>query len=293
MSMKYISLIQSKMKKYKTLRTSKATSSLLDGSYRSIFKGRSLDFNELREYVPGDDVKDISWNASARSNKILVKQYVAEKKHNILLVMDTNRRMLAYTNESEEKREAALISAGTLAYLVNQNGDSIGGIFSTNHHIHQMQLKTGLGNIEHILEQYHKSTTEENYSDLNDTLDYIVRHYRRKMIIVLVTDLKGASEITDTNLKRLQVMNDVVLITVGDADSFGKQVYNIENNGYLPSFLTKNNKLKERQIARYKKYSEICQEKYTTFGVPRMHIEGTQEIDRAIVALFSKRSSIG
>lgn len=289
MSMKYISLIQSRMKKYKTLRTNKNTSRLLDGSYTSIYKGRSLDFNELREYIPGDDVKDISWNASSRSNKILVKQYVAEKKHNIMLVFDTNRRMLAYTSESEEKREAALISAGTLAYLVNQNGDYTGAVFSTAHHVRQIPLKTGLGNVEFILEQYHKATTDENKSNLNDTLDYIVRNMRKKMIIVLVTDLQGASEISETNLKRIQVMNDVALITIGDVDMFGENVYNMENNDYLPAFLSTDKKLKERQIERRRLLEEKCEEKYTSFGIPRVHIEGTNEIDLSIVKLFSRK----
>ena len=58
----------------------KNTSSLLDGSYRSIFKGKSLNFDDLREYVVGDNVKDIDWKASARSRKLLVKEYIADGK---------------------------------------------------------------------------------------------------------------------------------------------------------------------------------------------------------------------
>ena len=60
------------------------TANMLDGTYKSIYKGKSLNFDDLREYVPGDNVKDIDWKASARSNNILIKQYIAERKHNIL-----------------------------------------------------------------------------------------------------------------------------------------------------------------------------------------------------------------
>lgn len=76
------------MKGYKTIYTTKATSRIIDGSYNSIYKGRSMNFDELREYVVGDDIKDMDWKASARSQKLLVRQYIAEKKHNIMLVMD-------------------------------------------------------------------------------------------------------------------------------------------------------------------------------------------------------------
>ena len=111
------------MKGYKTIYTTKATSRIIDGSYNSIYKGRSMNFDELREYVVGDDIKDMDWKASARSQKLLVRQYIAEKKHNIMLVMDAGKRMLGYANDVQEKSDVALMAAGTLAYMVCDNGD--------------------------------------------------------------------------------------------------------------------------------------------------------------------------
>ena len=64
-----------------------------------------MNFDELREYVQGDDIKDIDWKASARSQKLLVRQYIAERKHNVLLVFDTNMNMLGDSDGFEEKRE--------------------------------------------------------------------------------------------------------------------------------------------------------------------------------------------
>ena len=86
MRMNYIARIQAKLSRVKTINTNRVTSRILDGSYRSIYKGRSMNFEELREYIPGDDVKDIDWKASSRSTKTLVRQYIAERKHNILIV---------------------------------------------------------------------------------------------------------------------------------------------------------------------------------------------------------------
>ena len=125
MNLDYVSKIKFGLKRYKTIATDKATSRVLDGSYNSIYKGRSMNFDELREYVPGDDIKDIDWKATSRSQKVLIRQYIAEKKHNIMLVMDANRRMLAETKTGENKGEVALMAGGTLGYMVTDNGDYV------------------------------------------------------------------------------------------------------------------------------------------------------------------------
>ena len=82
MAMKYITKIKANLQ----IATNKKTSNILSGSHNSIYKGKSMNFEDLREYVIGDNIKDIDWKASARSNKILIKQYIAEKKHNVLFI---------------------------------------------------------------------------------------------------------------------------------------------------------------------------------------------------------------
>lgn len=94
MIMNYITKIKANISIY----ASKKTSNILDGTYRSIYKGKSMNFEDLRTYVVGDNVKDIDWKASARSGgNLLIRQYIAEKKHNIMLVLDTGKKMLADT----------------------------------------------------------------------------------------------------------------------------------------------------------------------------------------------------
>lgn len=114
--------VKANLRKYKTIKTNKSTSRIIDGSYNSVYKGRSMNFDELRDYVPGDEIRDIDWKATARSQKVLVRQFIAEKKHNIMLVIDSNKRMLGQTRQGIDKKEAGLISAGGLAYLVGGNG---------------------------------------------------------------------------------------------------------------------------------------------------------------------------
>ena len=123
---------------------SAATSRIIDGSYNSIYKGRSMNFDELREYVVGDDIKDMDWKASARSQKLLVRQYIAEKKHNIMLVMDAGKRMLGYANDVQEKSDVALMAAGTLAYMVCDNGDYVSATYVSDRAWSTIRLRQAL-----------------------------------------------------------------------------------------------------------------------------------------------------
>ena len=292
MRMKYISQIQASLKRYRTIPTKKVTSRILDGSYRSVYKGKSMNFDELREYVVGDDRKDIDWKASARSQKMLVKQYIAEKKHNIMLVMDTNRRMLADTKELEPKWETALLSAGTLAYLVNQNGDYVSAIYSTEHSMEHFPFKMGLMNIENILEHYQKNVTMKNRSNIEKTLDYILRNFRRRMILIVVTDLEGIRGISETTLKRIITLHDILVIHVNDAEATGEMVYNMEKERYLPEFFTGNKKLaklqKERQEAVYKE----CEDKLKRFGIAVTTVGHKQEINTKLTSLLQRHQHV-
>jgi len=92
---------------------------LLDGEYASVFRGRSLDYDDLREYIPGDEIRDIDWKATARHGAPLVKRYVATRKQTVLLLVDTGRA-------GEPKKDIAIQIAGMLGYLAVRHGDLVG-----------------------------------------------------------------------------------------------------------------------------------------------------------------------
>ena len=267
MRLEYISRIKDGLKRYKTISTKKTTSRVLDGSYNSIYKGRSMNFDELREYVPGDDVKDIDWKATSRSQKVLIRQYIAEKKHNIMLVMDTNRRMLADTSEGEEKREVALIGGGSLAYMVTSNGDYVSAIYSDGEKMCRFPFRMGFLNLETILSGYNKAVSLKNNSNIDQSLEYIIRNIRRRMIVVIVTDMEGISKVSESLLRQLILVHDVLLINVSDADVFGKNVYGIEQSDYLPAYITRSKKLRKLQQEEKRRVLAECDNKLKRNGI--------------------------
>ena len=288
MRLEYISRIKDGLKRYKTISTKKTTSRVLDGSYNSIYKGRSMNFDELREYVPGDDVKDIDWKATSRSQKVLIRQYIAEKKHNIMLVMDTNRRMLADTSEGEEKKEVALIGGGSLAYMVTSNGDYVSAIYSDGEKMCRFPFRMGFLNLETILSGYNKAVSLKNNSNIDQSLEYIIRNIRRRMIVVIVTDMEGISKVSESLLRQLILVHDVLLINVSDADVFGKNVYGIEQSDYLPAYITRSKKLRKLQQDEKRRVLAECDNKLKRNGIAMTTIRSSNNVERGIIELLEK-----
>ena len=292
MNLDYVSKIKFGLKRYKTIATDKATSRVLDGSYNSIYKGRSMNFDELREYVPGDDIKDIDWKATSRSQKVLVRQYIAEKRHNIMLVMDANRRMLAETKTGEEKGEVALMAGGTLAYMVTDNGDYVSGLYYHDEKMERSPFKTGFLNLEFLLEGYAKCLTPENKSDLNGILSYIMHNIKRRMIIVMVTDTEGILKLSDNLLGQITMVHDMLLINVSDGDIFGKKVYNVYDKGYIPPFLSQSKAIRKKQKVLQEQMKADAIKKLNRSGIPWVEVDTAERVDGKIAELLEKNKSV-
>lgn len=288
MIMNYISRIQKNLSSRQVIDSRRATTNILDGSYKSVFKGKSLEFDELREYVPGDDVKDMDWKASSRSRKLLVRQYIAEKKHNVLFVFDTNRRMLAASGGMEEKRDLAIMTAGTLAYFVNKNTDFVGALYKTKTSVNYMPLKAGLGNVESILEGYYKEVTDDNKTDINDTLDFLLRNFRKRMIVIIVTDVEGASLISEDNIKKLMVMNDVLLVNVSDADFSDAKLYDMGSDGYINRYFAKDKKLQKILKEQREEKENAVKLKLQNTGVCNATIHKTEDIEFELAQMLKR-----
>lgn len=282
MVMKYITRIKAELAIY----TKKKTSNILDGSYNSIYKGKSMNFEDLREYVVGDNVKDIDWKASARSNKILIKQFVAEKKHNILFILDSGKKMLADTKELDSKKEVALMTTGTISYLVNKHGDSIGTIFQGKERIQLFPFKTGLYNIEKILNTYEKNIGNE--ANLENLIDYVLKFIRRRMIIFIVTDIAGMSNLSEETLRRLSIRHDVMFINISDALMTGYNAYDVDDNTYIPDFLLEDDKLKEIEEEIKTKVYDETKAKFKKYKIITTTINKQKDIVNDVIKLLER-----
>ncbi len=286
MTMNYVTKIRAKVNIY----SSKKSSNLFDGSYKSIFQGNGLDFENLREYIPGDNIRDIDWKASSRSGKMLVKRYVAEKKHNIMLVWDTGKKMTAHTKDLDVKKDIALDVGGIIGYLAARNGDNVGAIYNRKGLIQYHQLRTGTHNIERILTTFDREKLDDYEADLEKSLEYIVRNIRRRMIVFVITDAKGIRDIDENVLKKLTYQHDVLFVQIGDADYTDGNGYDMEKNLYIPAFFTSNKKLAKMEQELKDKIAEENADKLVQHRIVSTNIDCDEEmVDKIVELLTSHR----
>lgn len=288
MSSDYITKIKANISIFAT----KKTGNILDGTYTSIFMGRSLNFEDLREYVPGDSIRDIDWKASSRSRNLLVKRYVAEKKHNVLFVFDTGAKMNADTTAGNNKKETALYTMGTAAYLAYKNGDTVGAIYNNDGMVKYYPFKTGLLNIENILAHADKELCEGKSNNLDKSLNYIVNNFRRKMIIFVITDMRGINSTSEAVLKRLMCRHDVLFINIGDTQVTGKgSSFNVEGNNYIPSFIRNNKKLMKLEADHMNEIKESNTKKLIKHGIMDTEINDKSEIVEKLIDLLERHKN--
>ena len=289
MIMDYITKIKANISIY----SNKKTINILDGSYKSIYKGRSMNFEDLREYVIGDNVKDIDWKASARSKNLLVRQYIAEKKHNIMLVMDTGKKMLADTKLNESKSNVALMSAGTIAYLANKNGDYVGSLYGKDNKITYFPFKSDLNNIERILTNYNKDIQTSSESSVQQSLDYISRYIKKKMIIFVITDIDGIQNISERTLKNLSSMHDILFVNITDADITNNMAFDIENESYIPKLIFSNKKLRKLEQELKEQIYHNWEKKLKRLVIVMVSLCSNIEIPGKVIELLEKHRVIG
>jgi uncharacterized protein (DUF58 family) len=191
----------------------------LDGAYASLLHGRSLDFEDLRKYEYGDQVRDIDWRATARLGTPLVKRHRALRMHTVLFVVDTGRSMGALARDEKPKKDLAILAAGVLGVLALRHGDDFSLVYGDADRVRRRAPGRSEGALEHALRTVDRAIGESRApSDRDALLSYVARTISRRMIVVVVTDEAPVTDETERMVRRLRVQHDVLWLTVRDAE---------------------------------------------------------------------------
>jgi uncharacterized protein (DUF58 family) len=191
----------------------------LDGAYASLLHGRSLDFEDLRAYEYGDQVRDIDWRATARLGAPLVKRHRAMRMHTIMFVVDTGRSMTALAHDESSKKDLAILAAGVLGVLALRHGDDFTMVYGDAGRVRRRAPGRSEGALEHALRTIDRAIVDSTApSDRDALLSYVTRTISRRMIAVVITDEAPMTDETERMLRRLRVQHDVLWLTVRDAD---------------------------------------------------------------------------
>jgi len=197
--------------------------SLLSGHHSSRVRGRGLDFEELRAYIPGDDIRTMDWHVTARMQKPFVRVFTEERDRPALIALDQRLNMFFGSRVSTKSVTAAEIAA-LAAWRVFHQGDRIGAIVFNDSQIEEIKPLRSRANVLRILEksveQNHRlsagSTDEVNSAILNEVLRRISRIAQHDFTILLVSDFYGADATAEKLLLDLSQHNDIIAALVYD-----------------------------------------------------------------------------
>jgi uncharacterized protein (DUF58 family) len=195
---------------------------MLDGEYGSVFRGRSLDFDDLRAYVPGDEVRDIDWKATARHGSPLIKRYVAVRRQTLMLVADTGRNMAAESRGGETKKDIAVMALGVMGYLAHRHGDVVGLVSGDAQGSRTHPAKAGEAHLERLLQEVESRTNlDSGPSRLEVQLQHVARTVKGRKLLFVVADELAAAPGLEELLRRLRAQHEILWLTVQDAELAG------------------------------------------------------------------------
>ncbi|SEH46712.1 Protein of unknown function DUF58 [Mycolicibacterium rutilum] len=275
------------------------TRGMLEGGHYALLHTRSMEFDDLRPYVPGDEIRDIDWRASVRAGETLVKQFVTEKHHKILLVCDAGRDMSALTPSGEVKRDVATLVMGAVALISQRRTDQIGMVYGDSHGCANVRPRRGENHIEGMLDGYYAhSLGDVGTSDIVTQLDYVALGHRRRLLIVVVSDEPDVTDRLDDVVTRLTSRHELVWVAVADmpavgADAGEQDAYDVATGRFVPDGVT----LGPAVAAAYRKAearrAAELDEFFLTRAVPFVRINSSAEIRAKMVELTEAYSHAG
>lgn len=263
---------------------------LLAGGRYALVHTRSMEFDELRPYVPGDDVRDIDWKASARSGHTLIKQFVSEKHHKILIVADTGRNTAARTPTGQLKREVAAHIIGAIGLITLPRSDEIGMVAGDRRGCIDIRLRRGETHIERILARFLQQAGEKpDRSDIVTQLEWVARHYRHPMLIVIVSDEPELDERLREVVQPLTARHDVLWAMVTDMPAIGAGAAGVGYDVADGRTLLDADIVGDRVLTAYRAAEEERRRETTEFmtaqRIPHARIAASAGIMPALVAL--------
>lgn len=178
------------------IRTNRLVSETLAGQYHSVFKGQGMNFDEVREYQPGDEVRSIDWNVTARMNHPFIKKFVEERELTLMLMVDVSASGL-FGSREQSKRELAAEIASVLAFSAIRNNDKVGLLLFSEEVEKFIPPRKGRRHVLRVIREVLFFEPQRRGTNLNGALEFLLRVTPHKAIAVIISDFIGAPHQAD------------------------------------------------------------------------------------------------
>lgn len=192
----------------------RAVNDQLAGQYHSVFKGRGMDFSDVREYQPGDDVRVIDWKVSARMDDLYVKQFVEERELTVILLVDASGSQ-TFGSRSRRKQETAAELAALLAFSAIKNNDRVGLITFTDRIEKFVPAKKGRKHVLRVITEILSVEPEGSGTDIKEALGYLTRVIRKRAVVFVISDFMDHGYETALNIASRR--HEIIPCVISDA----------------------------------------------------------------------------
>lgn len=272
------------------IRTNRVVDEITGGAYRSAFKGRGIEFEEVREYTPEDDVRDIDWNVSARMGSPYIKKYVEERELTVLLLVDVSASG-AFGSAEKNKRRTAAELAALLAFSAGRNGDKVGLMMFSDQIELYVPPRSGRSHTLRLIREMLAFEPRSKGTDIDLALRESTQILKKRSVVFLLSDL--IADNFESSLKILNRKHDVVAVQIFDPvehrwPSLLPVVVEDAESGELIRFGGGNRSLRhldqELDAARAER-REICRRA----RVDVIELETGGEVLRPVIEFFARR----
>ncbi|MFY8184768.1 MAG: DUF58 domain-containing protein [Bacteroidia bacterium] len=196
------------------IKTRGLSSQVFSGEYHSAFKGRGMAFSEVREYTPGDDVRTIDWNVTARFNSPYVKVFEEERELNVVLLVDVSASG-QFGTLKQSKKDLITELCAVVAFSASTNNDKIGVIFFSDKIEKYIPPKKGKTHILRIIRELVSIEPTSTKTDISQALRYLTNVIKKKSIVFVVSDFIDNNPFVDA-IKIANKKHDIVALEIFD-----------------------------------------------------------------------------
>lgn len=272
----------------------KLVSNHFAGAYHAVFKGRGITFDNVRPYTPGDNIRDIDWNVTARMGEPFVKQYVEERELTVILAIDTSASMHFGTRSRTKRALAAELSA-VLAYAAIQNNDQVGLILFGEKIEKVIPPRKGRNHILRMIRELLIMPSAGAGTNLGLAIQTLQRTVPRRAIIFILSDFLAPIKSYQSPLIALNQRHDVIAVILTDPleqqwPAVGIVRIQDAETGHISYVDTDSSRWRQSFIQRVDKHRDMRDKLLARSGIDRLEIMTNQDYISALSRFFQQRA---
>ncbi len=277
--------------RYLQIRTSKAVNDVLAGQYESVFKGRGMEFEEVREYQPGDEIRTIDWNVTARMGRPYVKRFVEERELTVIFLVDLSASG-TFGSVRQTKNEVAAELCALLAFSAVKNNDKVGLIVFTNAVEMFIPPKKGVTHVLRVIRALLYFRPQQVRTNIAEGLDYLGHVTSNRCVVFLISDFQG--EDFEKPMRVLGKRHDLVAMTVVDPrevrmPNVGLLELEDVESGEIITVDTGSPKIRRQYEQLGRERASRLKELFASMGVDQIKISTGEDYVRDLVRFFLAR----